>query len=100
VVTELVLAILASSLLTAVVTQLFQRRKNQADTTHVFIEATNLLIAPMNARIAELQAEVLVLRADTHKCHLDREADRKRIEILEMELRRNKLNIPEIPFTV
>ena len=100
----IIVAVLASGIVTTIINGLFMRRKTQAETGQisaqttnsiadaaaVFVEAATTLVAPQSTQILELHKDISELRVALAAANV-------RIEVLEAELRRNKLDIPYIP---
>jgi predicted nucleic acid-binding Zn-ribbon protein len=90
-------ALIGSGALAALVTWFGTRKVNDASATEVLVRTSTSLLAPLRDEIAALRRDVLHLRAEvaaaqeeTAKCHDERDADRARLEAVEVELARYK----------
>ncbi len=101
-----------STVVTGLVTWWTGRRGQEASTASVITDAARSLVEPMKAEIERLErqsekltvrVEVLLRRVDallreTEECHRDRDADRRRLRTVELELARYKTDNPTAGF--
>ena len=88
---------IAAATVTAVLTAYLARRKDEASTAEILVRTSRELLDPLRAEIRLLRSEVLGLRgevsaaqAETARCHEERDADRRRLHVVELELARYK----------
>ena len=116
-ITELILAVLGSGVLSALIVSLFARKKANADTAKVLTDAATALIAPLTKRIDALEAsgkekdakiaalelsgcekdgEIADLRREIEKLKLSGEAKDRKIISLENKLKTRDGRIVEL----